>query len=172
MPMRPGVALLPLLILLPACEAFKGGPDIRINPLKPLTDEYWQIEPVQVRVYPSTRFVFEEGLPILDARIEFQDAAGDTMKAVGDLRFELAALTPSGEPRVNDPLYEWFVPMRTLEENKRFYDGITRSYAYRLKLETPAIGNEAVMLIVTYTPPEGKRLSARTVLPPAFEGLE
>ncbi len=137
------------------CVDWRLGSDAADNEAAP-PEDVWTIRPERMRVYPSTRLVVEDGKPVLEARIEFTDAAGDPTKAVGDLRFELYPLVGTGERRRRgDLLYRWRVRMFTLEENRTFYDPITRAYLFRLRMDDPlAVGNP-LQLNVTYLPPRG-----------------
>ena len=128
-----------------------GGTEPRLGDVG---EGVWRIHPVRMRVYPSTRLVVEDGDPVLEARIEFTDAAGDPTKAVGDLRFELHSLAATSQTRrQGDLLYRWQVSMRTLQDNHLYYDPITRAYLYRLRMDEALAVGQPLLLNVTFLPP-------------------
>lgn len=163
---RGRVALLACLIpLLMAC-AFKGpggASDVQVG-YDVSADDVWDIQPARMRIYPSSRFVREDGKPLLEARIEFFDAAGDSTKAVGELRFELFTAGPAAQTSSGQRLYAWAVPLLTLEQNELFYDSVTRTYLFRLRLDSLSIVREQTRLKVTLTPARGARISTEGLL--------
>jgi hypothetical protein len=117
-----------------------------------------------MRIYPSSRFIREDGKPLLEARVEFFDAAGDSTKAVGAMRFELFTAGAAAQTTTGQRLYAWAVPMLTAEQNRLFYDSVTRTYLFRLSLDTLTIIREQTRLRVTLTPPRGPRISTEALL--------
>lgn len=137
------------------CE-FKGGKAAAPN--GPDTAGWFRVEPATMRVLPSSRLGHGAVAgPVLDAHVELTDAMGDAVKAAGDVRFELYdARNAGGGPR----LYAWDVSLRTPEEQKRFYDPITRGYHFRLKLDAGVPLPERARIVATYMPPAGQRIEA------------
>lgn len=123
----------------------------------------WQIIPVRMRVYPSSGFKRERRRPILEVRVELFDDVGDSVKGVGVWRFELYART-RGRHSSGPLLYTWDVPMMTIEQNRRFYDPITRTFEFRLKLDDESTARQATVLHVIFTGPDGKILEAQSDL--------
>ncbi len=161
-----GVTLLgTLLSLLTAC-GFKGpGDEVSLQPEHNVpVDQIWDIRPVRMRIYPSSRFVREDGKPLLEARIEFFDGAGDSSKAVGELRFELFTAGAAAQTSSGQRLYVWAVPLLTLEQNQLFYDSVTRTYLFRLRLDSLSMIREQTRLKVTLTPTRGARVSTESLL--------
>jgi hypothetical protein len=128
-----------------------------------------------MRVYPSSRFVQEGALTVLEARIELLDEMGDTIKGSGRFHFELAeAATPtagslgsSGSPGgggasvAGQRLYAWDVPLTTLEEQRQYWDPITRTYQFRLKMNAAPPPNATVLrALLTPPAPEGRHITA------------
>ena len=76
-------------------------------------------------------------------------------------RFELYRVA-AGAARegVNVRLFQWDAPMTTLQENRRHYDPITRTYTFKLKLEEPVAPHQRLRLEVQYTDLHGHRLTA------------
>jgi hypothetical protein len=126
--------------------------------------EVWEIRPVRMRIYPSSRFIREDGKPLLEARVEFFDAAGDSTKAVGEMRFELFTAGPAGQTTAGQRLYAWAVPMWTAEQNSLFYDSVTRTYLFRLSLDSLSIIRDQTRLRVILTPPRGPRIDTEALL--------
>lgn len=129
-------------------------------------DQVWSIEPVEMRVYPSTRFVIVEGTPVLEARVEFVDALGDSIKATGNFRVELFRVDRSGSNPTGRRLYKWEVPMVSIRQNRTFYDPITRAYLLRLKMDDLEGTGEPSIIVVTFTQTNGERLTAKFTIRP------
>lgn len=121
----------------------------------------WRIRPIAVRVYPSTRFVEEDGATTLMARIELLDEMGDTTKGVGDMRIELYAAGGPNVASVGQHLYTWRIELNTIEQQRRHYDAITRTYLFRLRLQDEVSARLGTVLVVTFTEPQGGRLTDR-----------
>lgn len=151
-----------LLALVTGCE-MKGD---RVTPRQNAAgiSDHWQIKPVKLRVYPSTRFVSYENQLALEARVEFLDEMRDAIKAVGRLRFEVYAANRDGEILDQKKLFSWDVPMLTIEANQEFYDAVTRAYLFRLAVEKLPKDLERTVLRVTYMPVVGERLEGMAVV--------
>jgi len=121
-------------------------------------DGVWRPEPVSMRIYPSTRFVEEDGVPILEARLELFDAMGDSIKSSGAVRCELFALGDGERPTVGRRLYRWDIEMKTLDEQRRYFDPIIRGYVFRLKMDDVELVRRPTLLRVVFQPPRGPRL--------------
>ena len=124
----------------------------------------WKLEPVRMRVDPSSRFVESNDTAVLEARIELLDEMGDSIKGVGTVRFELFAGDRMSEPAIGRRLYSWDVSLLTLVQQKQFYDSITRAYLFRLNLHDTTTANRATVLMATFTPVAGRRLEAHAFL--------
>ncbi|MEM9417491.1 MAG: hypothetical protein AAGA25_00370 [Planctomycetota bacterium] len=118
----------------------------------------WQPKAVALRIYPSTRFVREQDTPMLEARIEMFDQMGDSIKASGQLRFELFAAGHAPGIDVGRLLYSWDIGLLTLEDQQRYYDPITRAYLLRLRLDSTGITRREVLLRVTFQVGDEARL--------------
>lgn len=151
-----------VLLATVGCQ-WKGGQPEASSPNGHAGPAAWQIRPVSMRVYPSSKLtVTEAGQPLLEARIEFLDAANDTVKAVGKLRFELYRGASAGR---GAKIYHWDVEMLTQAQNESYYDSITRAYLFQLQLDDLPRKDDEVTLAVTYLPAEfGPRLKATTQL--------
>lgn len=123
----------------------------------------WPFEPVAMRVHPFTSInLGDEDGAVLEARIELLDQVGDVTKGVGDLRFELYAIRTEGSsaPHVRDVLFTWSADLSTLQQNIQHYDQITRTYLFKLKLESPPAAWSNLLLSVQFTDRHGKRINA------------
>ena len=128
-----------------------------------------------MRVYPSTRFIEGEKNSMLESRVELFDEMDDSVKGVGKFRLELFDRPRGGNPGVGQRRYSWDVSVLTLADQRRYYDTITRSYLFRLKLEDLATARRESVLQVTFVSPKGDRLETRCDLPVdlyQFESLE
>ncbi|MEM6457919.1 MAG: hypothetical protein AAF710_00845 [Planctomycetota bacterium] len=152
-----GVFALVCSLLLVGCVDAKGpGADTAASERD---GDGWQPTPVALRIYPSTRFVNEAGTPLLEARVELFDEMGDSTKASGLLRFELFAAGQVPGIEVGRLLYSWDIALATLEDQRRYYDPITRGYLLRLRLESAEATRRQVRLRVTFQPATGQRMS-------------
>lgn len=123
----------------------------------------WDPKPVGMRVYPSTRYVLEDNVPLLEACIELLDAMRDPIKSSGTVRCELFASSGTGRA-LGERLYSWDVKLQTLADQRAYYDPITRGYLFRLKLDNFDIASQDTALRVTFTPTDGPRLQAEAEL--------
>ncbi|MFA9478797.1 hypothetical protein ACERK3_10865 [Phycisphaerales bacterium AB-hyl4] len=143
------------------CEfkGMQGGERVAVE------GEVWQPRPESLRVHPTTRFVQRGGDEVtLQARIEFHDAMGDSVKGVGAYRLELFASDEMGR-NVSRRLYQWQIDVRTLAAQRSYYDAVTRSYLFRLRLDDAAPPTQPTLLRVTFIPADqGERLESATVL--------
>ncbi|MEO1235551.1 MAG: hypothetical protein AAFX76_02055 [Planctomycetota bacterium] len=96
--------------------------------------------------------------PLLEARVELFDEMGDSVKASGRVRFELFAAGFSPGIDVGRLLYSWDITLTSLEDQRRYYDPITRSYLLRLRLDSSAVSRRQVLLRVTFQPDGDTRL--------------
>lgn len=124
----------------------------------------WRPRPVRIAIYPSTRFVKEQGKALLLANVRFLDAMGDPIKGVGRLRCELFAGGGGNQP-AGQRLYRWDVNLLTLADQKRYYDPITRGYLLRLGLDNFTVAKEPTVLRVMFIPASGGRLVTHKDLP-------
>ena len=122
--------------------------------------EHWLIEPVRMRIYPSTRFVDRGNETILEARVELFDEMADSVKAVGQFRFELFVAGLMGQ---SERIHTWNVSALTLSDQRRYYDSITHAYLFPLKLTEPA-SQDMATLRVTFVGTSENRLETSAVV--------
>lgn len=129
--------------------------------MNPTAGDYWRVKPVRMRVYPSTRFMVNDGQVVLEARIELFDEMGDSVKGVGNFHLELHTVD---DKKASKRLYAWDVTTRTLAEQRRYYESITRAYLFPVKLPSDKALDREVSLEVVFTPPRGRRLVTQAKL--------
>lgn len=147
---------------LSGCQ-WKGGPGSAQT--QPAAPEIWRPEPVTMRVFPSSRFVKEGEQVSLEARIELLDAMGDSIKWAGMFRFELYASGTASGPALGQRLYSWNASVLSLDDQKQFYDPITRTYLFRLRLDDAVTPQQETVLRVGMTRPNGTRIETDAALP-------
>ena len=126
------------------------------------TGKHWQLEPVRMRIYPSTRFVKRGNETILEARVEMFDEMTDSTKGVGQFHFELFVASSMGQ---SQRIHTWNVSALTLADQRRYYDSITRAYLFPLKL-TDNMPQEMVTLHVIFMGTAGHWLETNAVVGP------
>lgn len=151
-----------LIALGSGCE-FKGGRPQGLSEAGVEAEDVWLPRPVSMRVYPSTRFVRDAGGVLLEARIELLDEMDDPVKGAGDFRLELFR-ADEGTRMPGRQLYVWRVPMLTLEDQRRFFDPITRAYLLRLRLDEATLRQQPLYLHTIFAPVGAPRLEADAVL--------
>lgn len=155
-----GAIVLATGLVLVGCVQFKGNRDVRdAGP-----DSSWRPIPIEMRIYPSTRFVRRGDQITLESRIELIDQMGDPTKGAGRVRFELYANRHSKASGRGERLYVWEVALLTLAQQRKFFDPITRGYLFPLKLDDPGIADRATLLRVVFTPSGGHRLETEGML--------
>lgn len=165
-----GLAAVCIGAALSGCS-WKGGDEgSGFAPLKSLM--VWKIEPVRIRIYPSTRFVQDGHQHVLEARVELIDEMGDPLKSVGQFRLELFARGKANSPGLGQRLYVWDVSALTLAEQRLYYDSITRAYLFRLKIDDENTAKRDTLLHISYQSLDGKRLETQSSLPIDFRTTE
>jgi len=143
----------------------KGGRDAVPRIDRPTT---WPFVPVEMRVHPFTAVEVDrdDAGVRLEARIETLDRLGDVTKAVGDFRFELYHMPPGvyETPAEGKLLYQWSAPMNTIEQNRRHWDSITRTYLFKLQMDRLPRVTGRLLLVAHFTDPGGRHLAARAVV--------
>lgn len=121
--------------------------------------------PAQLIIHPLTRLDNDStGKLWLYCHVEFRDAWGDTIKAVGKLQIQLYKPVGGRASGLGSQELVWNVDLGDLEQNASLYDPATRTY--RLPLENPPAwtaragrdGARARLRAVLVTPgPRGER---------------
>lgn len=158
------VALACFAQVLAGCATFKGE-QARLH-AHDAADGLWRPDAVDMRIYPSSRYARIDNQLIIEARIEFIDEMGDPTKDSGHLRFELRPTRHASDSGISQPLYQWEIQLRKLEDHQATYDTITQAYLFRLKLNQAQPPEEPTTLSVTLIRPQGHRLEATANLAP------
>jgi hypothetical protein len=90
----------------------------------------WPFWPTAVRIHPSSRLATDAtGEPIIELRLQFNDAWNDLAKAVGEAHIELFG-------SINDPpLRTWLVDLTETDYNAERFDDVTWTYLLNLRLQ-------------------------------------
>lgn len=114
--------------------------------------------PVRVRIHPLSRLVPAAGTQpaAVQARLEFTDQFGDVAKAAGSANFQLSAPAAIGH---GQKLAAWTVNLDDPAGNRDHWDAVTRTYLFTLPLPAGAPAVERADLAVTFTLPNGQRLT-------------
>ncbi len=126
------------------------------------TDD-WPFWPEALRIHPLTRLAVDakSGLSIIEVRLEFLDPEGHTTKGVGQVRIDLVA-GGSGTDS-SPPIVAWNWDLRDRSVNRRFYDDVTRTYLFRLKVHSLELGPQPE-LRAYFLSATGQRLQATHTL--------
>lgn len=94
----------------------------------------WPFWPVKMRIHPLTRVTTDanSNQMVIETRLEFIDAEGQTTKAIGQVRFELYAdASATGGPARAWPEQD----LRDLDVNRLRYDDVTRTYLFPIDIK-------------------------------------
>lgn len=155
---RAGLAVVTLAlgVVLPGCGS---APKPRVVGVYP---DSCAFEPVAIVVHPLTRLVLQpEKEPRIDAHIEFRDAAGDEVKAVGALVIELfRGSGPFMGEGMRQQVLRWETNLSDMEENSRAYDRVTRTYRFELTGPADALDEKSSLrLRATLTRDKGREIA-------------
>ena len=123
----------------------------------------WPFWPQALRIHPLTRLAVDakSGRSIIEVRLEFLDPEGHTTKGVGQVRIDLAAGGSGADS--SPPIATWNWDLRDRSVNRRFYDDVTRTYLFRLKVESLELGPQPE-LRAYFLSASGPRLQATQTL--------
>ena len=134
----------------------------------------WPFWPVHMRIHPLTRLVTGpaptsspapslggSGHWLLETRIEFTDADGQTSKAVGQMTIQLyeSPTMPLDQGRVKT----WNADLTLLNVNREHYDDVTRTYLFRLGIE-PNDLTEQSQLRALFVSADGQKFEDRLLV--------
>ena len=158
----PSLLIVVLIVVQNACT-WKGTRDAGQEADHPLV-ALWRSVPASLQIYPSTRFTDLDGQTVLEAHIEMLDEMGDSIKGTGRFRLELLAPGDGGSSGLRPPLYTWNVTLLTLDEQRCYYNTITRGYVLQLKMSQLPDDLSQVTLHVTFYAVDDGRLEAEAVV--------
>ena len=120
---------------------------------------------VRIHAFSSTRpFAVEGGINGIDLRVEALDEFGDTTKAFGEFRFEMYEYRRHSEDPRGQRLNVWVVALEDPKENLAHWDGISRTYRFRLGWASPLPAGRQFVMAVVHSSPYGPRLFDQRVL--------
>ena len=129
----------------------------------------WPFWPMSMRFHPLTRLVIKENEVkcTLEARIEFKDLEEDISKALGQMNIKLFEMHSDG--RASEIIETWDIDLENRKDNRTHYSVITRTYLFRLKLDTDKL-RENMELVAKFNSADGQVFNASIILdftPPA-----
>ncbi len=148
--------------LLAACQP-KGATTLSADPASSQAG-VWQPVATTMRVYPASRFAAAGGKVVLEARIELLDEMGDSIKGAGRFHVSLMDKQREGLSQVDRQLYTWDVSLLSLTDQQRYYDTVTRTYLFRLKMDEQVQPSHDTRLKVTFTSAHGRTFQAHSVM--------
>lgn len=129
-------------------------------------DARWPFWPQSMRIHPLSHFMRhrDTGKLLIEARIEFTDAEGDTSKAAGviDLQLYDAASDQFVEAGA---VSSWSTNLADIAANRDHYDPVTRTYLFRLEVDNVELPDEPE-LRAYFTSSDGARFHGTYQLPP------
>lgn len=120
--------------------------------------------PKRVRIHPFSDVTrAPKGALRIEVRIEAVDAFGDATKMFGKFRFEVYALKPRSLDERARLLETWDVSVMGGQENILHWDGITRTYVFKLDWShPPGRGQPFVMRAIFSSPFTQRFIAERT----------
>jgi len=133
------------------------------------TSAPWPFWPKRMVIYPLSQFVTERatGQLLIEAHVEFLDEFGHTVKAVGQMTFELYDAAET-KPGAAAPAARWSgtaeLDLTDPSKNRDRYDPITRTYLFKLKIGRMDLPDTAE-LHADFQSVDGQQFEADYVLP-------
>jgi len=148
-----------------------GGRPQAVDPSQAMTSAEWYdtFGPKKLAIYyHSTRLVDFDGDGVndtLEVAVGLEDQFGDPVKAFGAFRVETFNYQKHSLENRGRRAGNWYIPVHTRKEVKRYYDGRSRCFLFPLRL-THAVETEKTVMQVMYYYPDGSgnKLIARRVV--------
>ncbi len=123
----------------------------------------WPFWPVSMRFHPLTRMVINENEEkcSLEARVEFKDLEEDISKALGQMNIKLFEMHSDG--KASEIIETWDIDLENRHDNRTHYSVITRTYLFRLKLDTDKL-REKMELVAKFNSADGQVFTANFIL--------
>jgi len=148
-----------------------GSRDRAYEPTEALTPAQWYeaFGPKKLVIYyHSTSFVDSDGdgaRDMLEVAVGLEDKFGDPVKAFGAFRIETFNYQIHSLENRGRRIGNWYVPVHTRKEVRRFYDSRSRCFLFPLKLTYGVETEKMVVQVMYYIPDEsGNKLIARRVV--------
>ena len=123
--------------------------------------------PQKIEVHPFTRIGLlseKDNIRGIDLCIRAVDSYGDATKAFGKFRFELYQFKPSSPDPKGALLAVWNENIETLNENRRYWDNISRTYRFKLAWDKQTLPGEKFVIVVIFQSKYSDRLFAQRVI--------
>jgi len=130
------------------------------------TEASWELQPRLIQLFPSSRFVREDGQTLLELRFEVLDDLGDSIKWPGTAQVELFVASNIQPIRTGQRLYGWRVDLLSVAQQRAHYDSVTRSYLLRLVVDEDRVAGRSTVLRAAFTSIEGQRFEAQMNIRP------
>lgn len=130
-------------------------------PSQPVPAPVCMLLPAKICIHPFTgtrTFGENGGLKGFDTRIEAIDAFGDATKAFGEFRFELYTYKYDAPDPKGVRLAIWTECILDAERNRQYWNGITRTYQFKLGWDEPIPIGQKMVLVVVFQSPFSERL--------------
>lgn len=146
--------LLATLAMAQGCNP-NNQPRQSFNPMaasQPVGQPLCLLLPQKIRIHPFTgtrTFADQGGIKGFDVRIEATDAFGDATKAIGSFRLELYSFKGDSADPKGQRLAVWNIEAGDFESNRSYWNGITRTYQFKLGWDEPVpVGRKLVLVAV------------------------
>lgn len=161
-----GFLLVVFFVAVTGCE-FKGKtamPLVKANAGGAEHHALWIAHPQKLRIYPSSRFIVADQGPALEVRIEMLDEMGDSVKGAGGMHMELLEAVKQHRDALEKKLYSWDVPLKTIEDQQSYFESVTRTYHFVLRLDEQIPDDFQVTLAISFQREDGLLLQAKATL--------
>jgi len=146
------------LVVLPGCPPQAPQGEV------PVPEPLGLLLPKRMRIHPFSDVIPRRGGGRqVEVRIEAFDAFGDATKMFGEFRFELYALKPRSSDQRGRLIDTWDVSIMAGETNLVHWDGITRTYVFKLDWDKPLPGNPPFVMRAVFSSPFTERFIAERV---------
>jgi len=149
------------LTLLPGCPVAPPAGEV------PVPDPLNLLLPKRIRIHPfSDVIVGPDGVKQVEVRIEAIDSFGDATKMFGEFRFELYTVKPMSIDPKGRLIETWDVSIMDGRTNLLHWDGITRTYVFKLDWDTPLGGRPPLVIRAVFNSPFTQRFITERTLEP------
>jgi len=118
--------------------------------------------PAKIKLHNFTKIkpLFGGTIPNgIDVWLEPLDRFDDTIKIVGELRFELYTFKPASGDHMGEQMEFWQVRIATAAEQQQHWDRVARMYHFPLAWDYAPPPGKRYVLLATYQGPNGQRLT-------------
>lgn len=150
--------LLPCLLVTILLSGCSGGGQPSGTTISASTLD-WPYAPASIQVHPISRIKIDRGTgqAVVHARVEFLDSDGFSTRGIGELDLILSGQSDDGVMLMSQT--EWTCDLNDRDNNRQYYDEVTRTYQAILEMEpdmnVPWEPNLRAVLVL----PDGRSLS-------------